>query len=112
MPIMPKAERRSYEPNITQSDRRSGLNRWFYKSAPWRRVRAARLRVNKFCQCEQCQNGIPVLADTVDHIKRINPSGNPYDTEGGKWGNPLDFNNTKSYYGPHHNRKSGKEAHE
>jgi len=109
---IPPPRRRSYEPEKKDSFKnRRAKNNWFYKSPAWRSLRAEKLTLNPFCECEECKTSLmPYGANMVDHIQRINPA-NPYDTEGGQWGEPLDMDNLQSMYSRHHNRKSGKESH-
>ena len=79
----------------------------FYKSPEWKRVRLAHLVEHPICvECNK--SGQPVIGNTVDHVKQINAL-DPYDTHGGKYGEPLDFDNLQTLCEKHHAIKSGKE---
>jgi 5-methylcytosine-specific restriction protein A len=79
----------------------------FYRSPAWRKVRKLHLQKHPFCV--ECQNqGKVVTAKVVDHIKRVNPS-NPYNTQNGVWGEPLNSENLQSLCSKCHNSKSAKE---
>lgn len=54
--------------------------------------------------------GIVKAARVVDHIIPINPD-DPYDTQDGKFGEPLDEDNCRSLCDECHNRKSGRDGH-
>lgn len=69
-----------------------------YTNTRWRALRADKLRINPYCQCPDCE-GKKVKADMVDHIKRIEDNGDPYD-----------FNNLQSMRNhPCHDRKRARE---
>lgn len=90
---------------------RKSTNQWFYQSKPWKIIRKIKLQMDPFCQCERCKiMGRTQEANTVDHIIPINPV-DPFDTQGGKYGEPLELENLMSMTTRCHNRKSGKEAH-
>jgi hypothetical protein len=70
----------------------------FYRSQAWRRLRAEKLRISPYCECDDCK-GKKVPADLVDHIKRIEDGGDPYD-----------MNNLQSMRNhPCHDRKRARE---
>src|SRR5690242_10188169 len=70
----------------------------FYRSTAWRKLRAEKLRISPFCECDDCK-GKRVLADMVDHKTRIEDGGAP-----------LDMNNLQSMRNhPCHDRKRARE---
>jgi len=78
----------------------------FYSNAAWRRLRRIFLEKNPLCQ--HCQsNGIITPAVDIDHIQSINPY-KPYDTENGKYGNPLDETNLQALCKKCHHIKTAK----
>lgn len=69
-----------------------------YTNSTWRALRTEKLRINPYCQCEEC-NGKNIKADMVDHIIPIEQGGDPYD-----------MNNLQSMRNhPCHDRKRAKE---
>jgi 5-methylcytosine-specific restriction enzyme A len=73
----------------------------FYRSSAWRELRARKLQMNPYCECDDC-NGKKVKADLVDHVKPISLGGLP-----------LDINNLMSMRNhPCHDRKRAKEKNE
>ena len=74
-------------------------NQKFYNSADWRRTAAQHKASNPLCAiCEE--NGQVTPADVTDHIIPINEGGARFD-----------WQNLQSLCHPHHNQKSGREAH-
>lgn len=70
----------------------------FYKSAAWRRCRAAYLRVNPMCvECRR--RGALVAAVVVDHVVPIKDGGARFD-----------WNNLQALCVPCHNRKTAGET--
>lgn len=66
----------------------------FYHSPTWRKLRAWYIKNNPLCK--QCKDkGKVVPAEIVDHIKPINKT-NGWNTENGKYPNPLDKDNLQS----------------
>lgn len=66
----------------------------FYRSAPWRALRARKLAQDPYCECDDCK-GKKVPADLVDHIQPIELGGVA-----------LDINNLQSMRNhPCHDRK-------
>ena len=113
MPVRPKTPRRPWmsDPD-DQSARRHGRNTKFYNSKAWKRARKAYLSAHPFCECERCASAmVPLPAQMVDHIKPIN-TYDPYDTQGGLYGEPLDEDNFQAMNNRCHARKSGSEAHQ
>ncbi len=73
----------------------------FYRSTPWRQLRARKLEMNPYCECPDCV-GKKVKADMADHRVPI--------TQGGA---ALDINNLQSMRShPCHDRKRAKEKNE
>lgn len=59
--------------------------------------------------CIECaRRGCSTPTHTVDHIKPINRV-NPYDTEDGKWGDPLEWNNLQPLCARHNAIKTAKD---
>jgi len=97
--------------NKEQGQGRKITPTWFYNSKAWKRIREVKLKLNPFCECEDCKRRNRILqANTVDHIIPINPI-DPYDTQNGKYGEPLLLSNLQSMTARCHNKKSGREAH-
>lgn len=115
MPSKPKKKLRPWEPKpvdynkLPGQGRVFGGNQKFYRSRAWRKIREIKLGIDPLCECESCEKKeIALEANVVDHKKRINPI-NPYDTQGGEFGDPFDIDNLMSMNSRCHNRKSGKE---
>lgn len=102
MPYKPHAKKRPWEPKKDNRPhaRRLKPNSEFYNSRQWRKVRALYLQSHPFCECDECKSGIPLPADTVDHIIPINKGGDP-------WAET----NFQAMNHRCHNKKSGREAH-
>lgn len=82
----------------TVSQGRTYTDTSFYRSTPWRNLRALKLRLSPYCECPDCI-GKKVLADMVDHI-------NPIELGGAA----LDINNLQSMRNhPCHDRKRARE---
>jgi len=112
MPLKLPTKRRPWQPERKAQERRLHSNNRFYSSSIWRKARAAYLSDHPFCECDECkQRIVPLPSQMVDHDKRINPV-DPYDTQEGKWGEPLDEENFKAMNHKCHNKKSGREAHQ
>jgi len=112
MPTKPKSIRRPWQPQRKAQERRLHNNTKFYTLKPWRTLRASYLSTHPFCECDDCQKReVPLPSQMVDHDKRINPH-DPYDTQNGKWGEPLDEDNLRAMNHSCHNKKSGREAHQ
>jgi hypothetical protein len=132
MPTIPKQKRRPWEPKRAKSNEpgqgRKVINT-FYQSKSWRALRNKFMSgesthlgtsepwSNKLCiECfrEQKTNEIGKtvhiqLATTADHIQPINPR-NSYDTQNGKYGEPLLWVNLQPLCSKHHAIKSAKEG--
>lgn len=81
----------------------------FYKTKEWRAARAAHLAENPLCvKC--LDEGVKTLGNVVDHKKQINRA-DPYDTQGGRYPDPLDPSNFQTMCTKHHNQKSAMERH-
>jgi len=111
---MPKAANRPDRPgqikrqeyNKMQGQGRTFVS-GFYKSREWKLARVNQLMNQPLC--EHCNiQGIIKEANTVDHIKSVNQK-DPYDTQGGRYGDPLDPENLQSLCEKCHNKKSAKE---
>lgn len=72
-----------------------------YTNPKWRALRAWKLSVNPFCECDQCV-GKKTPADMVDHKRRIEDGGDPYDKN--------NLQSMKSH--PCHDRKRAREKNE
>jgi 5-methylcytosine-specific restriction protein A len=78
----------------------------FYNKAEWSRFRKSIMLPPPLCViC--AKEGIYTQATDLDHIKPINPD-EPYNTEDGKYGEPLDENNVQPLCRRCHMSKSGK----
>jgi len=111
MPSKAKSPLRPWMVKPTQWNKQPGQGRYvvskFYQSPQWKACRKAHIIENPVCvECEK--EGHPILGNTVDHIKQINPV-DPYDTKGGKYGEPLDSSNLQTLCESHHAKKSAKE---
>jgi 5-methylcytosine-specific restriction endonuclease McrA len=94
-----KSIRRPWQKTVNQGSTYTDTS--FYRSAPWRALRARKLQINPFCECDDC-NGKKVIADMVDHIIPIELGGAA-----------LDINNTQSMRNhPCHDRKRAREKNE
>ena len=72
-----------------------------YTNSRWRALRAEKLRINPYCECDECK-GNKVPADMCDHIIPIEQGGDPYD-----------INNLQSMRNhPCHDRKRAREKNE
>ena len=66
----------------------------FYSNAAWLLFR--KVYREKHPLCRHCEaKGIITPATDIDHIQPINPE-NPYDTKGGRFGEPLDEANVQA----------------
>ena len=124
MPFKPKSEDR---PWITKTDynKLPGQGRRhvnpFYNSSPWRRLRDMFIKGMSYhlntpnphpnAICIECiREGKIVATHTIDHIKPINQS-NAYDTQRGRYGEPLVYENLQPLCEHHNAVKTGKERH-
>jgi|SRR6478609_1638448 len=72
-----------------------------YTSSRWRALRAEKLRISPYCECQDC-TGKRITADMVDHRKPIELGGDPYD-----------MNNLQSMRNhPCHDKKRAREKNE
>jgi len=102
MPVTPKNPKK---PWIASSKPFEGTHyTTFYSNAAWRRLRRVVLEQTPLCR--HCQAvGIITSASEVDHIQAVNPH-NPYNTENGKYGEPLAMSNLQALCKPCHTRKT------
>ena len=78
-----------------------GRDAKFYGSMAWRNTRNAFIRSHPVCvECHRA-------GEVVDHIKPINPA-DAYDTQGGRFGDPLHVTNLQTLCHKCHNSKSGR----
>jgi 5-methylcytosine-specific restriction endonuclease McrA len=83
----------------------------FYNTQAWIRTSKAYRMAHPFCECRQCkEKGRLLPSHDCDHINPINPY-DPFDTQGGAYGEPLDWRNLQALNKTCHNRKSAKERH-
>lgn len=76
-------------------------NTSFYVSKAWRELRARKLAMSPYCECDDCK-GKKVKADMCDHVIPIELGGAP-----------LDINNLQSMRNhPCHDRKRAREKNE
>jgi len=66
----------------------------FYQSNEWKTIRARKLSMSPYCECENCK-GKNIKAEMVDHIIPISQGGSP-----------TDMNNLQSMRNRCHHRKS------
>ena len=104
MPIFPTSDKK---PWIAKREPFQGAAyTTFYSNAAWRRLRRVFIQNNPLCKhCQQ--QGIITPALDIDHIQPINPE-NPYNTENGKYGNPLDESNLQALCKKCHHIKTAK----
>ena len=99
-----------WEPKKPQQGRRAGRNP-FYNKGIWRKFSKAYRLTHPLCECERCEKAIvPLPSHHVDHILPINPV-NAFDTQNGKYGEPLDEDNVQALNIKCHARKSARERH-
>ena len=97
----------SWQPKLIPQVRR--VRNPFYQSKEWRKCRNQYIKQNPIC--EECdREGKTTPGKEVDHIQRIN-SADAYDTHGGRYGEPLDWDNLQTLCTRHHAQKSAKERH-
>lgn len=117
----PKVERpwmHKVEYNKMQGQGRKNVNP-FYKSPQWTRFRNMFINglsthlgtkephSNRLCiECRR--EGRVVHTHTIDHIKQINQV-NAYDTQQGRYGSPLEWENCQPLCAHHNAKKTGKE---
>lgn len=105
MPYIPKKSKdRPWMPKPAPFEGR--IQSTFYWSAVWRRKRAAYVRDNPLCRHCEAQ-GIVTPTQEVDHIKPINPL-DAFDTQNGKYGEPLDDDNLQGLCKRCHASKTAK----
>lgn len=91
----------------------------FYHTPAWRRLRAAFIAGESThlgtedphpnCLCIDCARiGRSTPVHTVDHIKPINRK-DAYNTENGKWGEPLEWENLQPLCSTHNAKKTIKD---
>lgn len=91
-----KSIKRPWQKAVSQG--RTYTDTSFYCSKAWRTLRARKLQISPYCECDDCK-GKKVPADMVDHIKPIELGGNA-----------LDINNLQSMRNhPCHDRKRAAE---
>jgi 5-methylcytosine-specific restriction protein A len=73
----------------------------FYQSMAWRNCRNAYIRQHPVCVV--CHRA----GQVVDHIKPVNPV-DAWNTEGGRYGEPLHYANLQTMCHKCHNSKSGR----
>jgi 5-methylcytosine-specific restriction protein A len=105
MPNIPRSTRLSYQPKPVKFQ--GHVYTTFYSNAPWRKLRKVYLQSHPLC--EHCkQQGIINNAVDIDHIHPINAK-DPYNTQGGKYGNPLDPANLQALCKACHIKKTAKQ---
>ncbi|WP_020599867.1 HNH endonuclease [Spirosoma panaciterrae] len=81
------------------NEEQGGVPNQFYRNAPWRNLRKAKLEKDPLCEeCLKKKRLVP--ATVVDHVNPIRLGGAP-----------LDIDNTRSLCKSCHARKSAKERH-
>jgi 5-methylcytosine-specific restriction enzyme A len=104
----PRNRRMSYQHVPKPHEGRKHTNP-FYQSKEWRKIRNQYIKDHPLC--EEClREDRTTPGKEVDHIKPVNQS-NAYDTNGGYYGEPLDYNNLQTLCTMHHAKKSGRERH-
>jgi 5-methylcytosine-specific restriction endonuclease McrA len=92
MPILPSKRPQPWRPAAKPFEGHKYTT--FYSNAPWRRLRDQFIRQHPLCKhCEA--NGIITASHDIDHIKPINPD-DPYNTDGGKYGEALNPDNLQA----------------
>lgn len=113
---MPKLANRPHRPwtskpvdyNKIPGQGRYHVNK-FYQSRAWKAFTRDFLAEHRLCvMCDKA--GILKFANTTDHIKPINPK-DAYDTQNGRYGEPLDKKNCQALCSRCHNKKSAMERH-
>lgn len=90
--------RRPWSKKVNQGSVYKHSGSFDYTNPRWRATRARKLQINPYCECPDC-TGKKIIADMVDHIKRIEDGGDPYD-----------MNNLQSMRNhPCHDRKRARE---
>lgn len=104
MPTIPQNNRRPWQPERIKFEK--AVDNKFYHSTAWRKFRKQFLEQNPICyNCNE--HGIITPATTVDHIISINPRDG-FNTEDGKYPNPLNPDNCQALCFRCHASKSGK----
>jgi hypothetical protein len=123
MPIKPKSVSRPWivqvDYNAMQGQGRSHVNP-FYKTVQWKRMRDLFIKGTSYhlaisphsnAVCIECaKEGRVTATHTIDHIKQINQL-NAYDTQRGRFGEPLVWTNLQPLCKHHNAVKTGKERH-
>ena len=106
MPIIPrKSSTRAWHPERKPFEGITGRT-GFYSNAAWRRFRLRFLQMNPLC--EQCQlHNAVTPATEVHHIQSVNPD-DPYNTQHGRYGEPLDAANCMALCKPCHDSTTSK----
>jgi 5-methylcytosine-specific restriction protein A len=111
MPYKATSPHRPWTSKPQQYNKMPGQGRFhiskFYKTREWKMARLAHLVENPIC-VECAKEGSPKVGNTVDHKKPVNPV-DPYNTHGGKYGEPLESDNLQTMCEHHHAIKSGNE---
>jgi 5-methylcytosine-specific restriction endonuclease McrA len=103
-PFVPK--RQDY--NQMQGQGRAIVSK-FYKTKNWRQTSIAYRMEHPTCECKECKEKGRILpSEVTDHIKPINPR-DAHDTQAGRYGEPLDWDNLQAMSTKCHNKKSAKE---
>lgn len=72
----------------------------FYNSSEWKKIRAAYLAQNPYCECDECK-GKKIKAEMVDHIRPIKQGGSR-----------TDWSNLQAMTNRCHNKKRAFESNE
>lgn len=108
MGYFPSSRKRPWKPARPKHERKH--NNPFYHSPEWRKARRSYIADHPLC--EWCKKkGKTVPGTTVDHKRRINPY-DAYDTQDGRYGEPLDSANFQTLCDRCHAIKSGRERHQ
>ena len=102
MPTLPTSHRKPWIAPAKPFERQRADD--FHNSYKWRKLSKYMLSLHPLCAC-----GRP--AKVTDHVKRINPK-NAYDTQGGRYGEPMEMSNLQTMCHSCHNKKSAKERNE
>lgn len=111
MPRRIESNRRPWEPEKVNYNAMQGQGRLiinpFYHLAVWKKFRIEHLMMEPLCR--ECRAlGVTREGKVIDHIKPINPS-NAFETDGGRYGEPLDHANCQTLCIHHNAVKTGKD---